>query len=258
MALLRKKAAMPKVEEALPGRSTPLRVPEKHFVNGHRIVSPFPVGLNEAVFGMGCFWGAERLFWELPGVYSTAVGYAGGFTPNPTYEEVCSGETGHAEVVRVIYDPQKIRYEELLKAFWESHDPTQGMRQGNDLGTQYRSAIYTLDPQQRQAAEASRRAYQARLTAAGRGAWAAHMGRGMRCKYRGFLSGAGEACQIELIGDSQTAIPRSTALSPPVLPISCWYPFLVVVNGVVPTYNSMLSCRPPVNFQRNLGQLGRC
>src|SRR5438105_6304098 len=150
MALLRKKATMPNREEALPGRSTPLRVPEKHFVSGHRVAPPFPVGLNEAVFGMGCFWGAERLFWELPGVYSTAVGYAGGFTPNPTYEEVCSGETGHAEVVRVIYDPAKIDYEDLLKAFWESHDPTQGMRQGNDLGTQYRSAIYTLDPAQRQ------------------------------------------------------------------------------------------------------------
>jgi peptide-methionine (S)-S-oxide reductase len=169
MALLRKKATIPNREEALPGRSTPLRVPEKHFVNGHRIVPPFPAGLKEAVFGMGCFWGAERLFWELPGVYSTAVGYAGGFTPNPTYEEVCTGGTGHAEVVRVIYDPQKIGYEELLKAFWESHDPTQGMRQGNDRGTQYRSAIYTLDAEQRQAAEASRRAYQARLTAAGRG-----------------------------------------------------------------------------------------
>jgi peptide-methionine (S)-S-oxide reductase len=170
MALLRKKATIPNREEALPGRSTPLRVPEKHFVNGHRIVPPFPAGLKEAVFGMGCFWGAERLFWELPGVYSTAVGYAGGFTPNPTYEEVCTGGTGHAEVVRVIYDPQKIGYEELLKAFWESHDPTQGMRQGNDLGSQYRSAIYASDAEQRQAAEASRRAFQARLTAAGRGA----------------------------------------------------------------------------------------
>jgi len=169
MALLRKKATIPNREDALPGRSTPLRVPEKHFVNGHRIVPPFPAGLKEAVFGMGCFWGAERLFWELPGVYATAVGYAGGFTPNPSYEEVCTGQTGHAEVVRVIYDPQKIDYEELLKAFWESHDPTQGMRQGNDLGTQYRSAIYTLDAEQRQAAEASRRAYQARLTEAGRG-----------------------------------------------------------------------------------------
>ena len=169
MALLRRKSTMPTREEALPGRSTPLEVPEKHFVNGHRIVPPFPAGLREAVFAMGCFWGAEKLFWELPGVYATAVGYAGGFTLNPTYEEVCSGATGHAEVVRVIYDPQKIGYEDLLKAFWESHDPTQGMRQGNDLGTQYRSAIFTQDTEQRQAAEASRRIFQERLTAAGHG-----------------------------------------------------------------------------------------
>jgi peptide-methionine (S)-S-oxide reductase len=170
MALLRKKASMPTHEEALPGRSSPLTVPEKHFVNGHRIVPPFPAGLREAVFGLGCFWGAERLFWQLPGVYSTAVGYAGGLTPNPTYEEVCTGLTGHTEVVRVIYDPEKIDYEDLLKAFWEAHDPTQGMRQGNDVGTQYRSAIYVLDPEQRAVAEESRRAYQERLTAAGRGA----------------------------------------------------------------------------------------
>jgi peptide-methionine (S)-S-oxide reductase len=169
MALLRKKAVMPTQDEALPGRSAPLKVPETHFVNHHRIVPPFPAGLREAVFGLGCFWGAERLFWELPGVYSTAVGYAGGLTPNPTYEEVCSGLTGHTEVVRVIYDPEKIDYEDLLKAFWESHDPTQGMRQGNDVGTQYRSAIYVLDPEQRAVAEESKRAYQARLTAAGRG-----------------------------------------------------------------------------------------
>jgi peptide-methionine (S)-S-oxide reductase len=169
MALLRKKSTMPTREEALPGRSPPLKVPEKHFVNGHRIVPPFPAGLREAVFALGCFWGAEKLFWELPGVYSTAVGYAGGFTPNPTYEEVCSGATGHAEVVRVIYDPQKIGYEDLLKAFWESHDPTQGMRQGNDLGTQYRSAIFTQDAEQRQAAETSRRIFQERLTPAGHG-----------------------------------------------------------------------------------------
>ena len=167
---LAKKSTMPMREEALAGRSTPLKVPEKHFVNGHRIVPPFPPGLREAVFGMGCFWGAEKLFWELPGVYSTAVGYAGGFTPNPTYEEVCTGLTGHAEVVRVIYDPQKVGYEALLKAFWESHDPTQGMRQGNDRGTQYRSAIYTLDGKQREAAEASKRIFQASLTDAGRGA----------------------------------------------------------------------------------------
>ena len=169
MALSRRKSTMPAREAALPGRSAPLRVPETHFVNGHRIVPPFPAGLHEAVFAMGCFWGAERLFWQLPGVYSTAVGYAGGFTPNPTYQEVCSGDTGHAEVVRVIYDPQKISYEQLLKVFWESHDPTQGMRQGNDLGTQYRSAIYTTSAQQRQAAQASLRDYQRSLSAAGRG-----------------------------------------------------------------------------------------
>ncbi len=169
MALLRKKASMPTKEEALPGRSSPLRVPEAHFVNGHRIVPPFPARLREAIFGLGCFWGAERLFWQLPGVYSTAVGYAGGLTPNPTYEEVCTGLTGHTEVVRVIYDPEKIDYEDLLKAFWESHDPTQGMRQGGDIGTQYRSAIYVLDPEQRAVAEESKRGYQERLTAAGRG-----------------------------------------------------------------------------------------
>jgi peptide-methionine (S)-S-oxide reductase len=169
MALFRRKSTMPAANAALPGRSTPLEVPETHFVNGHRIVPPFPAGLREAMFGLGCFWGAEKLFWQLPGVYSTAVGYAGGFTPNPTYQEVCSGDTGHAEVVRVIYDPQKISYAQLLKAFWESHDPTQGMRQGNDLGTQYRSAIYTFDKEQRAAAEESKRLYQARLTAAGRG-----------------------------------------------------------------------------------------
>jgi peptide-methionine (S)-S-oxide reductase len=169
MALFGKPLTLPTEDAALRGRSTPLRVPETHFVNGHRIVPPFPPGLREALFGMGCFWGAERLFWQLPGVYSTAVGYAGGFTPNATYQEVCTGHTGHAEVVRVIYDPQKIDYMQLLKVFWESHDPTQGMRQGNDVGTQYRSAIYVLDKEQRDAAEASKRAYQARLTAAGRG-----------------------------------------------------------------------------------------
>jgi peptide-methionine (S)-S-oxide reductase len=169
MALFRKKSAMPTREEALPGRTTPLRIPETHFVSGHRIVPPFPAGLKEAVFALGCFWGAERLFWQLPGVYSTAVGYAGGPTPNPTYQEVCSGETGHAEVVRVIYDPEKIDYEDLLKVFWESHDPTQGMRQGNDVGTQYRSAIYVLDEEQKRAAQESKEMYQKRLTAAGRG-----------------------------------------------------------------------------------------
>jgi peptide-methionine (S)-S-oxide reductase len=169
MAFLRKKTTMPDPAEALPGRRTPLEVPQTHYVNGHRIVPPFPAGLREAVFGLGCFWGAERLFWQLPGVYSTAVGYAGGLTPNPTYEEVCSGRTGHAEVVRVIYDPEKIDYEDLLQVFWESHDPTQGMRQQNDVGTQYRSVIYTTDAEQRQAAEESKRAYQGRLTTAGVG-----------------------------------------------------------------------------------------
>jgi peptide-methionine (S)-S-oxide reductase len=169
MALLRKKTTLPAATEALPGRNAPLTVPQAHYVNGHRIVPPFPAGLREAVFGLGCFWGAERLFWQLPGVYSTAVGYAGGMTPNPTYEEVCTGLTGHAEVVRVIYDPEKTDYEDLLKAFWESHDPTQGMRQGNDIGTQYRSVIYVTDAEQRRAAEESLSAYQARLTAAHRG-----------------------------------------------------------------------------------------
>src|SRR2546426_7844114 len=165
-----KKLSMITKDEALPGRTTAMPVPEKHFVSGARLSPPFPAGMELATFGMGCFWGEGRKFGQLPGVYSTSVGYAGGFTPNPTYEEVCSGMTGHTEAVRVVFDPAKISYEELLRVFWESHDPTQGMRQGNDLGTQYRSAIYTLDPQQRQAAEASRRAYQARLTAAGRGA----------------------------------------------------------------------------------------
>jgi peptide-methionine (S)-S-oxide reductase len=169
MGLARKRLDMPAKNEALAGRSTPVKVGEVHFVNGHRIVPPFPAGMREAMFALGCFWGAERLFWELPGVYSTAVGYAGGFTANPTYEEVCTGATGHAEVVRVIYDPKKIGYEQLLKVFWESHDPTQGMRQGNDIGTQYRSSIYALDSEQRKAAEESRRIYQAGLTAAGRG-----------------------------------------------------------------------------------------
>ena len=146
-------------EEALPGRSTPLVVPETHFVNGHRIVPPFPDGLETAVVGMGCFWGAERLFWQTPGVWSTAVGDAGGFTENPTYEEVCSGLTGHTEVVLVVFDPAEVAFETLLKVFWEGHDPTQGMRQGNDRGTQYRSAVYWTDEGQRAQAEASAAGY---------------------------------------------------------------------------------------------------
>jgi len=144
-------------------------VPDRHFVNGHRLDAPFPDGLSRAMFGMGCFWGAEKKFWQLPGVYTTAVGYAAGHTPNPTYREVCSGRTGHSEVVLVLYDSKQIRYEDLLKVFWENHDPTQGMRQGNDVGTQYRSGIYYYDDAQRRAAEASRAAYQTTLKAAGYG-----------------------------------------------------------------------------------------
>lgn len=154
------KNRMPSMEEALPGRSRAIEPPATHFVNGHPLKGPFSDPLRLAMFGMGCFWGAEQRFWQLPGVYSTAVGYAGGFTPNPTYEEVCSGLTGHNEVVRVVFDPRQLAYEILLKAFWEGHNPTQGMRQGNDVGTQYRSAIYTFDEAQRGAASASRDHYQ--------------------------------------------------------------------------------------------------
>jgi len=164
-----KKLRMPRPEEALPGRSTAMRVGEKHFVNGHRIVPPFPEGTERAMFGMGCFWGAERKLWQTPGVWTTAVGYAGGPTPNPTYEEVCSGMTGHNEVVLVVYDPHEISYEKLLAVFWESHDPTQGMRQGNDAGTQYRSGIYAFDDAQLAAAEASKQVYEKQLGAAGFG-----------------------------------------------------------------------------------------
>ncbi len=153
----------------LPGRSDAMPVPSAHFVNGHPLAPPFPAGVEQAVFGMGCFWGAERKFWETPGVYTTAVGYAGGYTPNPTYREVCSGMTGHAEVVLVVFDPRQTSYDAMLKIFWENHDPTQGMRQGNDVGTQYRSAVYTFSPEQQRAAESSLAAFQDRLTAAGYG-----------------------------------------------------------------------------------------
>jgi len=170
MALFfREKTKMIDAERALPGRETEIPVPDKHFVLGTPLKPPFPEGLQTAVFGMGCFWGAERKFWEADGVYTTAVGYAGGYTPNPTYEEVCSGSTGHTEAVLVVFDPQKTSYDEMLRIFWENHDPTQGMRQGNDVGTQYRSAIYTFSPEQRRLAEASRDRYQQRLDAAGYG-----------------------------------------------------------------------------------------
>ncbi len=166
MFSFRKMLEMPAAGEALPGRQTPLPTARDHYVNGHALKGPYPQGLETAMFGMGCFWGAERKFWELgDGVYVTAVGYAGGQTPNPTYEEVCSGRTGHNEVVFVVYDPKKISYEQLLKTFWENHDPTQGMRQGNDVGTQYRSGIYAFTPAQRAAAEASKAAYAKALAA---------------------------------------------------------------------------------------------
>jgi peptide-methionine (S)-S-oxide reductase len=165
----RNKMRMPTPEEALPGREAAMPVPAVHEVLGTPIAPPFPEGLELALFGMGCFWGAERIFWLAEGVYTTAVGYAGGLTPNPTYEEVCSGRTGHNEVVRVVFDPSATSYEALLKRFWEGHDPTQGMRQGNDVGSQYRSGIYVYTDEQRRAAERSRDAYQERLSAAGLG-----------------------------------------------------------------------------------------
>lgn len=166
---LGKKATMPSADEALTGRDQATAVPEKHYVNGNRLTPPYPEGMKTALFGMGCFWGAERKFWQLEGVYSTAVGYAGGHTPNPTYQEVCSGMTGHNEVVQVVYNPDVISYEQLLKVFWESHNPTQGMRQGNDTGTQYRSGIYVYSDEQRQLAEAARKAYQQALQQANYG-----------------------------------------------------------------------------------------
>jgi peptide-methionine (S)-S-oxide reductase len=164
-----KPPSMPSKSDALPGRDARMPVPSAHFVNGHPLEPPFPDGLEQAVFALGCFWGAERKFWQQAGVYSTAVGYAAGLTRNPTYREVCTGMTGHAEAVLVVFDPSVVRYADLLKVFWESHDPTQGMRQGNDVGTQYRSGIYYRDERQRQAAEASRDAFQQELTRAGYG-----------------------------------------------------------------------------------------
>ena len=170
MFMFRKKLEMPSAADALPGRATPIPTAKAHFVNDRPLKGPYPEGLETAIFGLGCFWGAERKFWELgEGIHITAVGYAGGHTPNPTYEEVCSGRTGHNEVVLVVYDPNKISYEQLLKAFWETHDPTQGMRQGNDVGTQYRSGIYVTSPAQREAAEASKEMYAKAIAAKGYG-----------------------------------------------------------------------------------------
>ncbi len=165
----RNKSEMPTRADALPGRDTPLEVPELHYVNGNRIVAPFPEGMETAIVGMGCFWGAERLFWQLDGVYSTSVGYSGGITPNPTYEETCTGRTGHTEAVLIVFDPERISYEEILAVFWEEHDPTQGMRQGNDRGSQYRSAIYWNSESQQKSAQATRDAIQEQLTAMGYG-----------------------------------------------------------------------------------------
>ncbi|SCE79496.1 peptide-methionine (S)-S-oxide reductase [Micromonospora coriariae] len=169
MFLRQSKAQLPTPDQALPGRSIAMPVADRHEVLGTPLKGPYPEGLQVAVFGMGCFWGAERLFWTLPGVFTTSAGYAGGITKNPTYEETCSGRTGHAEVVQVVYDPSKIAYEDLLKVFWENHDPTQGMRQGNDVGTQYRSAIYTTTDEQRTIAESSRDAFQPIVKRAGKG-----------------------------------------------------------------------------------------
>jgi peptide-methionine (S)-S-oxide reductase len=167
MAFWSKPQTIPSKADALPGRDARMPVPETHFVNQHRLTPPFPDGLQRAIFALGCFWGAEKKFWQAPGVYTTAVGYTAGHTPNPTYREVCTGMTGHTEAVLVVFDPQRITYDDLLKLFWENHDPTQGMRQGNDVGTQYRSGIYYYDDEQRRAAERSRDAYQHRLTESG-------------------------------------------------------------------------------------------
>jgi peptide-methionine (S)-S-oxide reductase len=169
MSMFSQKSSMVAPEDALPGRDRPMPVPDAHFVNGRPLKPPYPEGFEVAEFGLGCFWGAERRFWQTPGVWVTAVGYAGGYTPNPDYKEVCSGLTGHAEVVRVVFDPHEVSYAGLLKIFWEVHDPTQGMRQGGDIGTQYRSVIHTLDDAQQQQAEASRATYQRALSAAGHG-----------------------------------------------------------------------------------------
>jgi peptide-methionine (S)-S-oxide reductase len=226
--LFKDKMKMVAPDRALPGREQEMSVPERHAALGTPLRGPFPEGIEQAVFALGCFWGAERTFWELPGVYTTAVGYAGGTTPNPTYEEVCSGSTGHTEAVLVAFDPTKITYEELLRHFWEGHDPTQGMRQGNDVGTQYRSAIYWLDDAQRAAAEASRDMYAAQLKASGYGEITTEIAKAGPFFYAedyhqqylqknpgGYCPdhGTGIACPIGLKVSASTAADRSTSSS---------------------------------------------
>jgi peptide-methionine (S)-S-oxide reductase len=211
-----RKLRMPSPKDALPGRRETMPVPAKHFILGTPLAPPWPAGTAVAMFGMGCFWGAERKFWTTPGVYSTAVGYAAGYTPNPTYEEVCSGGTGHTEVVQVVFDPAKVSYVQLLKVFWDNHDPTQGMRQGNDIGTQYRSGIYTFDDDQQRAAEASKEAFQRALLDAAFGAITTEVlpaptfyyAEAYHQQYLGKnpggycgLGGTGVACPIGLLGD---------------------------------------------------------
>jgi peptide-methionine (S)-S-oxide reductase len=213
-----RKSQMIDAGSALPGRDTPIPgVPDSHFVSFHPIQPPFPEGMQTAIVAMGCFWGAERVFWQAPGVYSTAVGYVGGFTPNPTYEEVCSGRTGHTEAVLVVFDPEQITYEQVLKLFWEGHDPTQGMRQGNDVGTQYRSALYWTTPAQKEVAECSRAMFQEQLTAAGLGEITTEMGEAPHFFYaedyhqqylaknpNGYcgLGGTGVTCPVGVLGDT--------------------------------------------------------
>jgi peptide-methionine (S)-S-oxide reductase len=220
MLFTRRKTELPDRDSALPGRDTPIRVPAAHLVLGTPVVPPFPAGTEQAIFGMGCFWGAERMFWQAPGVYTTAAGYAGGFTPNPTYQEVCSGATGHTEVVLAVFDPERTGYEEMLRIFWEGHDPTQGMRQGNDVGTQYRSAIYWTSPAQRETAYASRERFQEELTRAGYGQITTELAEAGPFYYaedyhqqylaanpNGYcgLGGTGVSCPVELTGSLKPA-----------------------------------------------------
>ena len=232
MLFTRNKREMPRPEEALPGREERMPVPSRHEVNGNPLEPPFPAGLEQAVFGMGCFWGAERKFWEAPGVYTTAVGYAGGFTENPTYEEVCSGRTGHTEAVLVVFDPAQTSFEEMLRVFWENHDPTQGMRQGNDVGTQYRSTIYTTSDAQLEAALASRDSYQQALTERGFGEITTEIEEAPPFYYaepyhqqylaknpRGYcgIGGTGVSCPVGLVtrrGAEPARIPHTLAPSP--------------------------------------------